>query len=310
MNGDTGDGHGGQVFGGQQNITGPNANVIGTTFNWKPSAPAPPPAARPGFRERLQDGSGAVADAVVITALAAEYAAVDRHLSEPFGEVNARGTLFRTGTLLGSHRTRRVALAEVGPGNVDTGVQVERALTAFDPGVLLFVGVAGGLKKDVRLGDVVVADAVYDYETGKDGEEDFRPRAKTAAPSHDAVQRAREVAARGEWRRRALSGPLPDAPRAFVKPIAAGSTVVGHERSRTAERLRRYCGDALAVEMEGYGFLRGAHLAFGTHALVVRGISDMLSDKTEGSDRLWQPIAAAHAAAFACEFLDLFSPGK
>ncbi|WP_017597133.1 5'-methylthioadenosine/S-adenosylhomocysteine nucleosidase family protein [Nocardiopsis lucentensis] len=250
------------------------------------------------------------ADAVVITAISSEYTAVARHLSGPVGEVNARGTLFRTGTLRGARRTLRIALAEIGPGAVGTGVHVERALTTFDPAVLLFVGVAGGLKEDVRLGDVVVADAIYDYETGKDGEDDFRPRAKTAAPSHDAVQRARDVAARGEWQRRALSSPLPDPPRAFVKPVAAGSTVVAHERSRTAERLRRYCGDALAVEMEGYGFLHGAYLTFGTHALVIRGISDMLSGKTPGSDDLWQPIAAAHAAAFACAFLDLFDPGR
>lgn len=74
----------------------------------------------------------------------------------------------------------------------------------------------------------------------------------------------------------------------------------------TAQRLRHYCGDAVAVEMEGYGFLHGAYMEEGTHALVVRGISDLLDDKTGGSDERWQPIAAAHAAAFAAEFLARF----
>ncbi|WDZ90096.1 5'-methylthioadenosine/S-adenosylhomocysteine nucleosidase [Nocardiopsis sp. HUAS JQ3] len=294
--------YGAHFSGGEQTISGGDFSSH-TVVN-----PAHPDRAPSHQRTAGRDGnrSGPTADAVVITALASEYTAVARHLSDASGEVNARGTLFRTGTLNGFRRTRRVALAQVGPGNVGAGVHVERALTTFDPGVILFVGVAGGLKEDVRLGDVVVADAIYDYETGKDDEEDFRPRAKTAAPSNDAVQRARTVVTDGGWQRRSLAAPRVDAPRAFVKPIAAGSTVVGHERSRTAERLRRYCGDALAVEMEGYGFLHGAYLSFGTHALVIRGISDMLSDKTPGSDDFWQPVAAAHAAAFACEFLDLF----
>ncbi|WP_019609813.1 MULTISPECIES: hypothetical protein [Nocardiopsis] len=88
--------------------------------------------------------------------------------------------------------------------------------------------------------------------------------------------------------------------------MAAGNKVVASGDALTAERLRLRCRDAVAVEMEGYGFLRSAYLAPGTHSLVVRGISDLLSGKTADADDFWQPVAAAHAAAFACEFLDLF----
>lgn len=197
-----------------------------------------------GLFEELDDYLGADPDGSGLgtTELDSEYTAVARHLSDASGEVNARGTLFRTDTLIGSHRTRRVALAQVGPGNVGAGVHVERALTTFDPEVILFVGVAGGLKEDVRLGDVVVTDAIYDYETGKDDEEDFRPRAKTAAPSNDAVQRARNVVTDDGWQRRSLAAPLADAPRAFVKPVAAGNKVVASRGALTAERLRQSPG--------------------------------------------------------------------
>ncbi|WAU79989.1 hypothetical protein O1Q96_09690 [Streptomyces sp. Qhu-G9] len=41
----------------------------------------------------------------------------------------------------------------------------------------------------------------------------------------------------------------------------------------------------------------------GTGALVVRGISDRLSDKGDDNDRVWQPAASRHAAAFTFELL-------
>jgi nucleoside phosphorylase len=292
--------HGNQVFG-TQNADGMNFGPGSTTVNKGPAVPEPSAAPSAGRHARR----GTLADAVVITAIASEYAAVAAHLTGPFEEHGESGTLYRIGTLGGERRTRRVALAQVGPGNVDAGVSLERARTAFAPEVVLFVGVAGGVK-DVRLGDVVVADAIYDYETGKEDAEDFRSRAKTAAPSHAAVQRAMDVVFRQEWPERVLTDRLPQPPRAFVKPVASGNKVVADRDSLTAERLREHCGDAVAVEMEGYGFLRSAYLSSGTDSLVIRGVSDLLSGKDEDSDTRWQPLAAAHAAAFAAAFLDLF----
>ncbi|GAA4889030.1 phosphorylase [Streptomonospora salina] len=258
---------------------------------------------------RWDSGPGLAGGAVVITALECEYRAVAEHMEGPFGERSAGGTLYRTGTVRGAARSRRVALARIGQGNVGAAVHVERARTALDPELILFLGIAGGLK-DVRMGDVVVADTVYDYESGKEEQDAYLPRIKTAAPSHAAVQRAMDTAFRQEWQERILD-PVPGLhPRGFVKPIAAGGKVVAHERARSAERIRAYCGDAVALEMEGYGVLHGAYLNGDSTVLVVRGISDMLTGKDAASDEAWQPVAARSAAAFACAFLDLFTPDQ
>jgi nucleoside phosphorylase len=180
---------------------------------------------------------------------------------------------------------------------------LERAAATFAPEVAMFVGIAGG-RKDVRRGDVVAADAVYDYESGKDSDNLYLPRIKTAAPSFALVQRAQAVVRHTRWQERIMPAPPTSRPSAFVKPIAAGGKVVAHDRSSTAQFLAAYCGDALAVDMESYGFLRGAYVNDGVATLVVRGISDLLSDKTAANDGQWQLPAARNAAAFAFEVLD------
>jgi tetratricopeptide (TPR) repeat protein len=72
--------------------------------------------------------------------------------------------------------------------------------------------------------------------------------------------------------------------------------------------VSRTYGDAVAVEMEGHGFLLGVHMSEPTQGIVVRGISDLLNDKDEANDDKWQPVAASHAAAFAFQVLSKLTP--
>jgi hypothetical protein len=60
--------------------------------------------------------------------------------------------------------------------------------------------------------------------------------------------------------------------------------------------------------MESYGFLHGAYVNSDLATLVVRGISDLLDDKTTGNDRDWQVPAANNAAAFAFAVLQNLTP--
>ncbi|MBL1098765.1 phosphorylase family protein [Streptomyces coffeae] len=248
------------------------------------------------------NGGSARADVVVLTALEVEYRAVCAHLQELRPVRAERGALFEVGSFREGSVERRVATHMTGPGNPGAAAAVERAAALFAPRALLFVGVAGG-RKDVVLGDVVAADAVYDYETGKDTEQGFLPRQKTHQSAYGLVQLARIVTAGDTWQRRIRPSDGSPLPRAHVKPIAAGGRVVAHHRSDAGRRLAAAAGDAVAVDMEGFGFLAGAYLNQHLDALVIRGISDLLGDKGEAHDERWQPVASRNAAAFAFELI-------
>lgn len=240
---------------------------------------------------------------IVFTALGVEYSAIREFLVGPVRRHEVHGTLYEMGAFRGQHGLMQVALAETGPGSTAAGVQLDRAIRVFAPEVALFLGVAGG-RKDVVRGDVVVADAIYDYESGKSTLEGFEPRMRTHYPAHRLLQWARMVARENQWQQRIRPACPDPPPSSFVKPIVTGSKVITHDRAETALLLDQYASDALAVETEGHGFLEAAYVNTDVDAIVIRGISDLLAGKDKESDDYWQPVASRHAAAFAVELLD------
>lgn len=244
--------------------------------------------------------------AVVMTALALEYRAVARHLSS-LRELVKRGTVYETGTFTGEGgREWDVTIVEAGQGNDAAAQEAERAIQLFRPEVLIFVGVAGGLK-DVKLGDVVAATKVYGFETARAERYTMKPRSEVYRCAYALEQRAKSEAKKDGWRTR-VGGRPSSAPTVYVGPIAAGEKLVASSKSEVGAFLRTNCSDALAVEMEGRGVLRAAFVNQSVHALVVRGVSDLLDKKSTADRAGWQRRAVTHAAAFAFEVLAKFDP--
>jgi nucleoside phosphorylase len=248
----------------------------------------------------MKDRGAKDACTVVLTALPVEYKAVRSHIGN-IREVVHEGTVYEVGFFSSQGLTWRVVIADVGVGNQGASFEAERAISKFRPAVILLVGVAGGIK-DVGLGDVVAAGDVFGYESGKD-ELVFKPRASVRNSSHNMVQRAKAVARGEEWRRRIIDPVQGYAPRAFVGPIAAGEKVIASSESAVFKFLRDSYSSTLAVEMEGRGFLQATHANPGVSSLIVRGISDLIENKSDLEDDFRQEVASRHASAFAFEVL-------
>ncbi len=241
-----------------------------------------------------------------MTALSVEYRAVRRFLSNVAEDTHASGAIYETGRFENEGAAWDVLIGTTGRGNVKSAHETERAVAHFNPEVAIFVGVAGG-RKDVAKGDVVAADKVYGYESGKDVAGRFKPRPEVCESSYAILHRAQAEARQG-----VRAEGLPDEderePQALVGAIASGEKVVGSSKSAVAELLGDNYGDALAVEMEGYGFLRALKSHVNVQGLLVRGVSDLIDDKDEQADLRWQPLAAGNASAFAFRVLSRFAP--
>ena len=237
---------------------------------------------------------------VIFTAIPVEYTAVRTNLTNLQEETHPQGTVYERGKFTTNGKIWEVGIVEVGAGNSTAAVEAERAIAYFNPEIIFFVGVAGGIK-DVALGDVVAATKVYGYESGK-AEIEFKPRPDVGLSAYNLIQRARAEAKKTDWLQRLKVQPN-TTPKVLVAPIAAGEKIVASTESRVLQFLQFNYGDAIAVEMEGRGILQAAHVNQQVSALIVRGISDLIDGKSKADAGGSQEIAASHASAFAFEIL-------
>lgn len=256
--------------------------------------------------------------ALIITTVKAESLSVKAHLANPEFVIGEKGGLYELGRFADPAGEWLIVHAITPQGNSDAGLVAGKAYQEF--GVFhaqLFVGVAGSLKDDIPIGSVVVGDYVYNGHSAKveDSVTLGRPHGMPAA--RELLTASQALIYTEEWRDliRAPYGmqlpvkvdyPCDFPPLATIKGIVSGEEVVAGGKSPRYDWLRSHFNDCGAVEMEGWGAMNAAHYENGS-AIVVRGISDMCSGKDYTKDQLHQPIAAAHAAAFAFSILSFRS---
>ncbi|MEV5868840.1 5'-methylthioadenosine/S-adenosylhomocysteine nucleosidase [Streptomyces tendae] len=232
---------------------------------------------------------------LVLTALPLEYAAIRAHVVGRKERVHPDGTRVEVGRLPGS--SWQVALAELGMGAERTAALTTQLIHWLRPEAVLFVGIAGSLKDDIGIGDVVVGTQVYEIHGGKQSPDGFLVRPKALPGSHALEQAARSAV-------RDMPGV-----RAHFMPIATGDVVLADAESEIARFVRRSYNDAGAIEMEGSGALRAAHLSGQLDALVIRGISDRADAEKHTADASGsQQRAAEQAAAVTVSVLHKHRP--
>jgi len=255
---------------------------------------------------------------LVITTVVNESRAVQAHIVDVERIAGANGAIYEMGRFPDPAGDWHVVHAITQAGNSDASVVATKAHGEFGKfDVQMFVGVAGSLKEDIPIGSVVVGEYVYNSHSGKVDDKGYysRPHSHPAAP--ELLKAAQMLVLDGDWvdfikepKHTKLpvtdAYPCPFPPEAVVKGIASGEQVVAGGNTPFYQIIRQYLNDAGAVEMEGWGAMNAAHQE-GTSAIVIRGISDMCDGKDHESDKQHQPIASAHAAAFAFAILSIRS---
>jgi nucleoside phosphorylase len=255
--------------------------------------------------------------ALVLTALDLELQAVMAHLVDVISVAGRDGNIYECGVFREDGQEWLVVLIETGAGNHAAQSAVTNAHIAFSPDLQIFVGVAGSRKKDVPIGSVVAASLVYSPYGGKYDEKGFSARPREYHAHSRLLEVARKVRRDKKWPERirdladrklpiAEDYPCPLPPIAEVAPAISTEAVSASKESDLEALIATHYGDACVVEMEGYGSLFAAQRE-DTPAIVIRGVSDMAAEKDSDTDKLRQPVAAAHAAAFAFELISWWS---
>ncbi|GAA3300753.1 hypothetical protein GCM10020295_42280 [Streptomyces cinereospinus] len=156
---------------------------------------------------------------------------------------------------------------------------------------------AGGLKPDIDVGDVVVGTKVYAIHGGKQTPTGFLVRPEAWRASYRLEQAAR-AALRGRT-------------GVHFKPIASGDVVLADEASDLAAHLRAHYNDAVALDLEDAGISLAGHLSGGMDVLTIRGISDTAdAGKAAAEAGGSQQLAAENAAAAAMDVLAVVAAGQ
>lgn len=252
--------------------------------------------------------------ALILTALPLEMEAVLDHLIEVGSTRGDAGAVYEAGLFRDSDEEWLIVVNVTGPGTHPAEMAAIAAhydFGGFD--MQMFVGVAGSRKSTAPIGSVIAADHVYNPYSGKASEGVWSVRPRAIPTNYRLVELARDICRNKQWLTRVAGPPEPERsspdwdgagidPIALVAPIVSTEAVLDDRESYLEKLIASSCGDAHAVEMEGYGAQFVAHHRE-TPGIVVRGISDMTEGKSADADARNQPVAARRAAAFAFELL-------
>lgn len=253
----------------------------------------------------MLDSAETYSKAVVLTSQEEVWQEINKYLNNSREQNHNQGTVYQIGNFSDKETSWQIILVHIGIGNSNAAIETERAIREFNPDAVFFVGLSGGIR-DVKIGDVVVSTKIYGYESGKITPEEFELRPEVSNSSYSLEQRARADARNGRWVNRLKQLVEFSIPKVYIGPIAAGEKIIAGKETEVAQFIKTNYGDALAVEMEGRGFLEAARANSNTNAIVIRGISNLLEDKNDSSESETQAIV--NATAFLFEMLSNLKP--
>jgi len=184
-------------------------------------------------------------------------------------------------------------------GPIETSLHLKLFLTTFRPRFAAMTGICAGNKEKAQLGDLIVADRAYFYDSGKfvldrDGEQ---VQLHNADVYHIRTRVKHFIQMFEQWKSRFA----PTEPDCHIGAIASGSAV---RADRPFDRIPFPLRNTLAIDMEGAAFYRTVEDFPGMDGLLVKGVSDYADDNKDDSSH-WRAsaVSAAYMLAFIQEYV-------
>lgn len=202
---------------------------------------------------------------LILSAMPEELAAITDSVDRPTVH-RSGGRQITQGTISG----HPVTLAFSRWGKVAAASTAAHLVTALRPSHVVFTGIAGALRDDLSIGDVVFAKELFQHDL--DASPFFPP---TYIPLLDRAGLSTDPGLTESLRAALLRAHGAQGPRTWVADIATGDQVIGRPGQR--ERVAAAVPSAVCVEMEGAAVAQVCH-DFEAPFACVRMISDRANE--------------------------------
>ena len=171
---------------------------------------------------------------------------------------------------------------------------------------MILIGIAGGLKSaGIRLGDILIAEQIADYQSQKITKGKTEIRWSAFPVDHRLLEFARSIAA-GAWQSE-IKETRPNGdeglPKRHMGTITTGDAVIAVSEILDSFKDQNW-PKLIGVEMEAGGAGVSAHQsAHRCGFFMIRCVSDQAGNKASKKVKAWRPYACDTAAAFAITML-------
>ncbi|WP_460272477.1 5'-methylthioadenosine/S-adenosylhomocysteine nucleosidase family protein [Celeribacter sp. ULVN23_4] len=231
----------------------------------------------------LQSAAREKFDFLIFTALREErvpYAT----LLEGEGGISTRGGVTRFDVEIEGKRGAVIELPKM--GLVDAAVTAGKCIQSYSPKLVAMSGICGGFSGNALMGQLLVADPVYEYQSGKWTGDGFK-----AEPYQIPIQEklraviwglieSEDILASLEdgWQKNRPS--CPAVPK--MAPFTSGSAVIANKEFM--ENVSQYHRKVAGLDMEAYAIYRSAHLSgSGTAVFAAKVVVDLADAKKDDS---------------------------
>lgn len=217
-------------------------------------------------------------------------------------------TIYHTGVLSSNGKNLMVVAASAHQMGIPAAAVLSMKIQKhFRPHYLVMTGLAAGVAgNEGKMGDILIADQTWDYQSGKiklvDSKEVFEPDPKSIPLNHEIKEKFQHFTLNRDCLDAIKSGWPKDAPdsqlNVLIGPLASGGAVI--DNPKLIERIQSGQRKLIGIDMETYGVFYAADNCPNPKplAISIKSICDFACGKTDQ----FQAYAAYTSAQYFYQF--------
>lgn len=220
-------------------------------------------------------------------------------------------SIYHMGEVIIHSGVKKYVLAVSTPrmGLVSSSAMTTKIQLKFNPDYIFMVGICAGVEDKTNLGDIIIADPVWDWGSGKstkvDGVSSHLPSPHQISLDTKFRSKLMRLSAERKYLNDIYSNySVAKKPehelQLIVGPMASGASVI--EDEDLVKKIKSTNRDVIAVEMEAYGVMASVIIATELPAkvIVIKSVCDF-ANLNKNND--WQKYAAYTSVAFTFNFI-------